>query len=151
VLRYSSAAPMLFEELDGYVDGGVLVNNPSGGALTVIQEMYSRKSMKIPISLMVSIGTGILPDNKLGSVDVQAFLSFGSHWFNAEDRLFSRAANLKTLLSIAVSVVVLFCFSAHKICNEHSLPFFFFFFFFIPQLIFLWYGKLLLAYMMGRS
>ena len=103
VLRYSSAAPMFFEEMDGFVDGGVLVNNPSSCALTVIQEMYSQKSMKIPISLMVSIGTGILPDNKLGSIDVQAFLTFGFHWLNAEDRLFSRAANLKTLLSIAVS------------------------------------------------
>lgn len=98
---------MFFEELDGYVDGGVLANNPSSCALTVIQEMYSKKEQKLPISLMVSVGTGIPLNDKLGRIDAQEFLTFGPHWLNAEDKLFTRAANLKTLLATAVSTGLL--------------------------------------------
>jgi patatin-like phospholipase/acyl hydrolase len=40
VARYTSAAPAMFQELDNYVDGGVLANNPSSYGLTAIQTFH---------------------------------------------------------------------------------------------------------------
>ncbi len=97
---------MFFDELDNYVDGGVLANNPSASGLTVIQDMFRRMGLKLPISMVVSLGTGQMPEDELGRTDAHQFLFFGKHWFNFEDRFFSRAANLVTLLGNAVSLSV---------------------------------------------
>ena len=99
VARYSSAAPILFKELDDYVDGGVLANNPSSAALTVIQEMYSNKGMKIPISIMVSLGSGIMPADELDKEDSKDILLFGHI-----KKLVDKASDLITLLGNAVSL-----------------------------------------------
>ena len=40
VARYTSAAPLYFSEMDHYVDGGVLANNPCEYALTAINNFY---------------------------------------------------------------------------------------------------------------
>ena len=69
--RYTSAAPFYFTELNGYIDGGLLANNPCEDALTVIQEFYHSKGQKLPISLVVSVGSGMNPPKELGNVDVQ--------------------------------------------------------------------------------
>ena len=69
--RYTSAAPFYFTEVDDYIDGGILANNPCEDALTVIQEFYRSKGQKLPISLVVSIGSGMNPPKELGTVDVQ--------------------------------------------------------------------------------
>ncbi len=45
VARYTSAAPVFFKECDGYIDGGVLANNPSLEALSRIQK-YLREAKK---------------------------------------------------------------------------------------------------------
>ena len=37
VARYTSAAPVFFTECDGYVDGGVVANNPCNYGLTRIK------------------------------------------------------------------------------------------------------------------
>ena len=49
------------------------------------------------------MGSGKLPEDKLGSADAQDFLFFGKHWFTT--KLSSRVENLKTLLGNAVSCV----------------------------------------------
>lgn len=103
VAIYASAAPLFLEELDNHVDGAILANNPASAALTFIQEMYSKKKQKLPISLMVSVGSGVLPEDKLGRTDVQKFLSFGA-WFESEG-LFARVSNLMTLFSNAVCII----------------------------------------------
>ena len=103
VARYTSAAPTFFNELDNYVDGGVLANNPASSGLTRIQNFYCQQGQRLPISLVVSIGTGKLPEDELGRIDAQDFLFFGKHWFNFKDRLADRVGNLATLLGNAVS------------------------------------------------
>lgn len=103
VARYTSAAPLIFDELDDYVDGGVLANNPSTSGLTVIQDLFHCLGMKLPISTVVSIGGGKMPEDKLGRTDAHQFLFFGKHWFKFKDTPVSRAANLATLLGNAVS------------------------------------------------
>ena len=40
VARYTSAAPLFFSELDHYVDGAVLANNPCEYALTAINNFF---------------------------------------------------------------------------------------------------------------
>ena len=40
VARYTSAAPLCFSEMDHYVDGAVLANNPCEYALTAINNFY---------------------------------------------------------------------------------------------------------------
>lgn len=100
--RYTTAAPLFFNEMDNKVDGGVLANNPASSGLTKIQDFYRDRKQKLPISLVVSIGTGKLPEDCLGRADAHEFLSFGKHWFNFKDKLKDRVGNLTTLLNQAV-------------------------------------------------
>ena len=102
VARYTSAAPMFFSECDNYVDGGVLANNPCDYGMTAIQSFYREQGVKLPIAMVVSVGGGVYPAEKLGKVDAQKFLFFGKHWFNPE-KLMKRTQNLISLLSNAVS------------------------------------------------
>jgi len=63
VSLYTSAAPTYFPSVDGYVDGGVVANNPSMAALT--QALDSRAKIKerpgLEEILLLSVGTGELP------------------------------------------------------------------------------------------
>ena len=104
--RYTSAAPTSFSEMDNYVDGGVLANNPGSIGLTRIQDFYRNQQKRLPISLVVSVGTGRVPDKELGRSDFQSLLHFGKHWFNTKDTLTGRVGNLTTLLNQAVSITI---------------------------------------------
>lgn len=101
VCRYTTAAPPYFDEIDDYVDGGILANNPTAFAMTEIQNLYSSLQRKLPISLVVSIGTGKNPADQLGRTDAHHYMYFGSHWLNFTENL-SRAANMMSLLKNAV-------------------------------------------------
>ena len=103
VARYTSAGPLFFSEFENYVDGGVLANNPSDYALSAIQNYYMEKRREtLPIALLVSVGTGVYPEEQLGKIDAQEFLHFGKHWFNLVDTVTQRAQNLLVLLQGAV-------------------------------------------------
>ena len=94
---------MFFKEFENYVDGGVLANNPCDYGLTAIQNYHRERGLDLPISLVVSVGTGIYPAEELGRVDAHEFLFFGKHWFSFTDTLKRRAQSLISLLSNAVS------------------------------------------------
>ena len=100
VARYTSAGPVMFGEADDYVDGGLLANNPSESGLTRIQDYYRSRGEKLPISLVVSVGSGKYPAKELGRVD---YLFFGSQGGFDLAHVKDRAANLMSLLSYAVS------------------------------------------------
>ena len=68
--RFTSAAPFYFTSIDGYLDGGLLANNPSEDALTTIQTFYRKKQMQVPISLVVSLGTGLMPSKPHHTADI---------------------------------------------------------------------------------
>ena len=81
VARYTSAAPFYFSEQDNYIDGGVLANNPSEDCLTAIQQHYRKRGLKLPISLLVSIGSGRNPSKPLRPVDLHKMIGLGP-WFD---------------------------------------------------------------------
>ena len=97
VARYTSAAPIFFTEMDDYVDGGVLANNPSIDGLATIMSQYRKMGQTLPISLIVSVGTGRCGEQRIGSIDAQEV----GRW--RVEPLMDRVKNLATLLSTAVS------------------------------------------------
>lgn len=103
VARYTSAAPAFFTEFENYVDGGVKANNPCSFALSKMETWHHGKGIKLPLSLVVSIGTGIYPVKQMGSVDVQDFAALGVHWLSFKDSIITRTQNLMELLLTALS------------------------------------------------
>ena len=99
---------MFFSEYENYVDGGVICNNPTDYGLTAIQNYCRLTGNNIPIAVVVSIGTGSYPPEKIGSVDAQDALFFGKQWLNP-GKLLKQTQNLLSLLSTAVSVQYVRC------------------------------------------
>ncbi len=120
VARYTSAAPVFFKELDNYIDGGVLANNPCSLGLSAIQTLhwyvysYSKKlifminncvrqlGQKLDISLIVSVGSGRFSIEELERTDFQEVFHFGKHWFRAATDLKAKIKRFATLLANAV-------------------------------------------------
>ena len=96
VARYTSAAPIFLADMDDYLDGGVLANNPSVDGLATIVRHYRKMGQTLPISLVVSLGTGMC-GQRIGSIDAQDI----ARW--RMEPLMERVKNLATLLSTAVS------------------------------------------------
>ena len=62
---------MYFTECDNYMDGGVLANNPSLLAWTLIQTYHDNYHLPKPkVAMAVSLGTGRYPSQKLGETDI---------------------------------------------------------------------------------
>ena len=95
---------MFFSEVDDYVDGGVIANNPAEYGLTAIQNFYRMQGQKLPIAMVVSVGSGVYRAEKMGKVDAQEFLHFGKQWLKMGN-LIKRTQNLFALLSNAVSMI----------------------------------------------
>lgn len=103
---------MFFTEFDNYVDGGVICNNPTDYGLTAIQNYCRLTENNIPIAVVVSIGTGVYPAEKIGSVDAQDALFFGKQWLKP-GKLIKQTQNLLSLLSTAVSRSIIIVFQSH--------------------------------------
>ena len=106
--RYTSAAPIYFTEMDNYVDGGILAQNPSSTVLTSIHNYYYSRNQKLPISMVVSIGSGHFPDDDIGNINVTEYLHLGKHWLHILSGLSSRVKSLTKLISRAVSSMHVF-------------------------------------------
>ena len=69
--RASSAAPFYFKPFeDQLVDGGVMANNPTLDALAEIVDEGRKESKEIKVGLVLSIGTGFAPFEKVKDFDV---------------------------------------------------------------------------------
>lgn len=74
--RATGAAPSYFRAFGRYLDGGLIANNPTLDALTEIHEYnmalhkVNRQSEAIPVSVVVSLGTGLIPVTELKGIDV---------------------------------------------------------------------------------
>ena len=71
VARATSAGPMYFTSFRGYVDGGVKANNPCEHAMSKIRHYYQNRGLTPPhFPILVSIGTGVFPNQNLGDLSV---------------------------------------------------------------------------------
>ena len=58
VALYTTAAPTYFPSVDGFIDGGVIANNPSMAALSQTQDKRYKPIPKLEEISLLSIGTG---------------------------------------------------------------------------------------------
>eukprot|EP00731_Ephydatia_muelleri_P026392 Em0018g492a len=119
VARYTSAAPLFFTEMDDYVDGGVLANNPSIDGLATIMSHHRKMGQTLPISLVVSVGTGIIGEQRIGSIDAQEVVA---RW--RMEPLMDRVKNLATLLSTALTESESSAETCQSFCEDKDIPFF---------------------------
>ncbi|CAO1408014.1 unnamed protein product [Diamesa serratosioi] len=74
--RATGAAPSYFRAFGRFLDGGLIANNPTLDAMTEIHEYnmalrsVNRKSEAVPLSIVVSLGTGLIPVTELKQIDV---------------------------------------------------------------------------------
>uniref|UniRef100_A0A182WCR4 phospholipase A2 n=1 Tax=Anopheles minimus TaxID=112268 RepID=A0A182WCR4_9DIPT len=74
--RATGAAPSYFRAFGRFLDGGLIANNPTLDAMTEIHELnaalYSkgRANEAVPVSIVVSLGTGLTPVVDLKEIDV---------------------------------------------------------------------------------
>lgn len=75
--RATGAAPSYFRAFGRFLDGGLIANNPTLDAMTEIHEYNlalkatNRENKVIPLSLVVSLGTGLIPTTyTLNEIDV---------------------------------------------------------------------------------
>lgn len=106
---------MFFTEMDNYVDGGVMANNPTDQGLTAIQNFFRLQGEKLPIAVVVSVGSGVIPAEKMGKVNAQDALFFGKQWLKPS-KLIKQTQNLFSLLSNAVSLN-----SMNDLCMNHIM------------------------------
>ncbi|KAL1518183.1 hypothetical protein ABEB36_001845 [Hypothenemus hampei] len=76
VARATGAAPTFYRMFQRYLDGGLISNNPTLDAMTEIHEHSSalravgREEDACPLSVVVSMGTGVIPVSELKEMDV---------------------------------------------------------------------------------
>ncbi|XP_066992758.1 85/88 kDa calcium-independent phospholipase A2 [Anabrus simplex] len=74
--RATGAAPSYFRAYGRFLDGGLIANNPTLDVLTEIHEynlaleQVGRKKEVCPPTVIVSLGTGLIPLNELKGIDV---------------------------------------------------------------------------------
>lgn len=74
--RATGAAPSYFRASERFLDGGLIANNPTLDALTEIHEYnmvlhnVGRASEAVPVSIVCSLGTGLIPVTALDNIDV---------------------------------------------------------------------------------
>lgn len=74
--RATGAAPSYFRAFGRFLDGGLIANNPTLDAMTEIHEYnmalhsINRKNEAVPLSIVVSLGTGLPPVTELKDIDV---------------------------------------------------------------------------------
>ena len=107
VARYTCSSPLYFGEYDNYVDTSVVCKNLCGIGLEKINLYYSglQQTTPDPISVVVSLGDGILSPQQLGTADSTAayYLSLSGQ---------ARLNNPKELLRVFQNVVALYSSAA---------------------------------------
>ncbi|CAO1329944.1 unnamed protein product [Diamesa hyperborea] len=74
--RATGAAPSYFRAFGRFLDGGLIANNPTLDAMTEIHEhnlalqSIGREDEVVPLSCVVSLGTGLIPTTILKEIDV---------------------------------------------------------------------------------
>ena len=68
----------------------MLANNPAEEGLTAIQDHFHERGEKLPISLLVSVGTGVNPSKEIGVVNISRLQVVNvTRWKNLRELLAS--------------------------------------------------------------
>ncbi len=94
----------MFTEFENY--GCVICNNPTDIGLTAVQNFCGKMGYKLPIVMVVSIGTGIYPAMTLGNMDAQNALYSGKKWLHPTK--FKHTQNLLTMHLKTVSIIQMY-------------------------------------------
>ena len=107
VARYTCSSPLYFGEYDNFVDTSVVCKNLCGVGMEKINSYYNslQQPTPDPISMVVSLGDGILPAQQLGIADSTAtyYLSLSGQ---------ARLNNPKELLRAFQNIVALYSSAA---------------------------------------
>ena len=118
VARYTCSSPLYFGEYDNYIDTSVLCKNLCGVALEKINSFYAgfQNDSLDPISVVVSLGDGILPAQQLGVAGPLSTYYLGSN---------PKLRNAKELLSVFQNLVTLYTSAAvsnvKDFCSVHLM------------------------------
>lgn len=94
--RATGAAPSYFRAHKRFLDGGLIANNPTLDAMTEIHEYnmalrsVGRAKEAVPVSVVLSLGTGLIPVTELKDLDVfrpDSIWSFSRVAFSIRDLL----------------------------------------------------------------
>lgn len=94
--RATGAAPSYFRAYKRFLDGGLIANNPTLDAMTEIHEYnmalrsVGREKEAVPVSVVLSLGTGLIPVTELKDLDVfrpDSIWSLGKVAFSIKDLL----------------------------------------------------------------
>ena len=115
VARYTCSSPLYFGEYDNYIDTSVLCKNLCGVAFEKINSFYAayQNDFLDPVSVVVSLGDGILSPQQLGVTSPLSTYYLGSN---------PKLRNAKELLSVFQNLVTLYT-SAAVSCVKVSFNF----------------------------
>ena len=97
VAHYVSISPICINNNTDYVSASLIANNPTDYVLTRLQQFYYQRREQCPVSLVVSIGTGVYAHNKMGAFPRISSLKFRSR------SAYHRLQNFIVLLRNSVS------------------------------------------------
>ena len=105
--RYTCSSPLYFGEYDNHVDTSVVCKNLCELGLEKISSYYNsfQQNALDPISLVVSLGDGVLAAQQLGTAD-----STASYYLGLSGQ--TRVSNPKDLLQTFQNVVALYSSAA---------------------------------------
>ena len=100
VARYTCSSPFYFGECDNYVDTSVMCKNLCGIGLEKILTYYEgfQQNSPDPVTMVVSLGDGILPAQQLGFADSSA-----AYYLSGQPKV-----NPRQLLELFQNVVALY-------------------------------------------
>ena len=101
VAQYITSTPTLYTDCNNYIDACVIANNPCDYALTRLQQYYFMRREQQPVSLVVSVGTGIYSHAKMG--DLPRIMSPGKQRTRSREA-WHRLENFIILMKNSVSL-----------------------------------------------
>jgi hypothetical protein len=89
-----------------------------------IEEFHQARGEKLPVSLVVSLGSGTYPPKQLGSINARQYLYFGTHWLNLiKQQSLPEIRNLAELLSNALVESETTARTTQHQCEERGIAF----------------------------
>ena len=94
------ATPTVYDEVDNFVDGSIMSNNPLDYALTRLQQHFFLRQEQLAVSMVISVGTGIYNGDKK---EVDPMIQSPRRLKTISKESWHRMCNLSLLMKESVS------------------------------------------------